>query len=433
MPKKAPELSAWHLRRLTKSGMHAVGGVAGLHLDVRTITSRCWILRVKPPGGKRRDLGLGAYPEITLEKARERARLLREQLLLGTDPVQVRKQEKQAAAAEAAKRLTFEECARACFAAKSQEFKNAKHTEQWINQLEKYAFPKIGKLWVQDVGKAQAISVLEPVWQVHTETATRVRGRCESVIAWAQAADAFKGDNPFEWKRLKPLLPAPNKIKKVEHLAAVPWQRMPEFMHELRKDEQGEPTVYLRGRLPSLKCLRFMVLTAARGGEARGALHSEMDLDAKCWSIQGERMKAKKPHRVPLCDEAVQIVKDMRALNPESDLVFPSFMTGKQLSENALGKVVDRITAQMPGCGDVTPHGMRSSFKDWARSQSEHDDEASELALAHVSTDKTRAAYARDELFNKRIVLMRDWAKFCAQKPAPVSVVPIKRAARGAA
>lgn len=432
MPKKAAELSAWHLRRLGV-GMHAVGGVAGLYLERRTETACSWILRVKPPGQKRRDLGLGSYPEVTLERARDLAREHRETLRAGNDPVRVKQEAKQAAAAEAAKRLTFEECARSCYATKSQEFKNAKHAWQWINTLETHVFPKLGKLWVQDVDTTHALSVLEPIWGVMTETATRVRGRCESVIAWAQAAKAFKGDNPFEWKRLKPLLPDPNKIKKVEHLAAVPWQRMPEFMQQLRKDEQGEPTVYLRGRLPSLKCQRFMILTAARGIEARGALHTEIDLEAKCWSIPAERMKAKKAHRVPLCEEAVQIVKEMRALYPESDLVFPSPMTGKQLSENALGKVVNRIIAEMPGVTEATPHGFRSSFKDWARSQVGHEDEVSELSLAHVNSDETRAAYARDELFSKRLVLMRQWARFCAQKPAPVSVVPIKRAARGAA
>ena len=393
MPKKARELSAVEVRRLDQPGLHAVGGVAGLHLQVTDTGGRSWILRATV-GNRRRDIGLGGFPDVPLADARDKARAAREAIAQGSDPVEQKRAARAILAADKAKQLTFDECARRFLESKTKEFANPKHAAQWKSTLDTYASPHIGKLDVDKIEIAHIVEALTPIWTTKTETASRVRGRIESVLAWATVSGFRTGDNPARWKGgLDIVLPRPTKIAKVKHHTALPWHDVPAFMPELRK-QNGM----------GARALEFAILTAARSGEVRGATWDEIDLEAKVWTIPAARMKAKKPHRVPLNDDALRLLATLPRLDG-SDMVFPA-ARGGPLSDMTLGKVLKSMGV------DAVPHGFRSSFKDWARSSTRFADEVSELALAHVSTDATRAAYARDELLPQRVKLMEAWGAF---------------------
>jgi integrase len=259
---------------------------------------------------------------------------------------------------------------------------------------------------------AHVVVVLEPLWSEKTETASRVRGRIESVLAWATVAGYRRGDNPARWKgNLDQLLPKATKVRKVEHHAALPWQEVPAFVADLRKREGA-----------GARALEFAILTAGRSGEVRLATWEEIDLKAKLWTVPAERMKARKVHRVPLSDAAVALLKALPR-SERSRYVFAS-ASGTSLSDMTLSAVTKRMNV------NAVPHGFRSSFKDWARSCTTYADEVSELALAHVNSDATRAAYARGELLPKRMLLMRDWARFLAKpaKKASVTRIRVKKA-----
>jgi len=407
LPKKAKELTPLEVKRKTKAGLHSVGGVAGLHLQVQKSGARSWILRAKV-GDKRRDIGLGGFPDVPLAEARETARQARRLIREGIDPVEARKANKAALLASHAKILSFEEAASLCHASKAPEFRNTKHKADWINSITRYVSPIIGSMSVADVELAHIISVLTPIWTEKTETATRVRQRIESILAWAAVNGYRNGDNPARWKgNLEHALPNPSKIKKVRHFPALHWSEMSGFMIDLRAREGI-----------GARALEFAILTASRSSEVRGATWDEVDLQRKTWTIPGERMKARKDHVVPLSEPAIKLIKAM----PEMEgcpYVFASARGGK-LSDMALSQLTRRMKVK------AVPHGFRSTFKDWARSSTSYADEVSELALAHVSTDATRAAYARDGLLPKRVRLMRDWAKFCGTQKADSSVTPIR-------
>lgn len=406
MPKKAKELTPLQVKRLAdKPGFWAVGGVAGLHLQV-TENASSWILRIVM-GGKRVDLGCGGYPDVSLAEAREKARQKRSLVEQGVDPRETRRAAKAALRADVAKNLTFDQAARMCHAMKSSEFRNAKHSNDWINSLTRYAGPIIGTTRVCDIDLPSVVRVLEPIWHTKTETATRVRERIEGVLAWATVNEYRKGENPARWKgNLEHALAKPTKIKKVEHHAAIAWQEIGAFMAELRKREGI-----------AARALEFAILTAARSGEVRGATWDEIDMDGKLWTIAALRMKGHKRHRVPLSAPAIGLLKSIPRMEG-SPYIF-SAPRGGMLSDMSLSAVTRRMGV------DAVPHGFRSSFKDWARSSTAYPDEVSELALAHVSSDETRAAYARDELLPKRALMMRDWAKYCATIPKKASVSPI--------
>jgi integrase len=398
MPKKARELSAYQVRRLAKRpGLHAVGGVAGLQLQVADSGATSWILRTTI-GGRRRDLGLGGFPDFTLEQARASARQVREQVRAGIDPVAARRASQDALRAAEAKRVTFDQAAVRCWRARSQEFKSAKHARQWLNSLTTDASPKLGSIPVDQVDVGHVVSVLEPIWLTKTESASRLRGRIETVLDWAKARELREGDNPAAWQRLKHILPAPRKVKQVRHHPALPFGELPAFMQELRTREgQGA------------RALEFAILTAARSGEVRLATWDEIDFRKKLWTVPGERMKAGKIHRVPLSEQAVKVLKAVPRM-AGSEYVFAA-PRGGPLSDMALSQVCRRMRV------DAVPHGFRSTFKDWCRSSTAFADEVSELALAHVSNDSTRAAYARDELLPKRTKLMQQWGRYCVSRP----------------
>jgi integrase len=413
MPKKAKALTPALVKRITRPGLHAVGGVDGLRLQVSDSGARSWILRVTV-GDRRPDIGLGGYPDVSLERARDQAREIRDQIRQGIDPLAARRAARDALAAGQAKRITFAQAAKQAHAKRKAEFKNAKHAAQWINTLTTYAFPTLGHLPVDQIEMPHVLSVLEPIWLTKTETATRVRQRVEAVLSWAAVSGYRSGTNPAAWKgNLEHALPKARKLKRVRHHPALPWAQMGEFIKTLR----ARPGVAARA-------LEFAILTAARSSEVRLARWPEIDLDRRLWTIPAERIKAGKQHRVPLSDRAMEILKALPR-SDGTDLVFLG-VKNRPLSENTLGEVAAAI---QPG---ITVHGFRSSFKDWARSSTAYPDEVSELALAHVNDDTTRAAYARDELLPKRTRLMRDWARFCATIPKRGDVVEMNRdASRG--
>lgn len=407
MPKKARELAPIEVQRLTKPGMHTVGGVAGLYLQVLPTGARSWVLRVMV-AGKRRDMGLGGFPDVTLAQAREKAREARATIEQGIDPIAQRAAARSTLAASRGATVTFEEAARQFIAAKSAEWKNAKHGQQWTNTLETYAHPVIGKLACADVALPHVLKILEPIWTTKTETATRLRGRIESVLDWATVRGFRKGENPARWKgHLDKILPAPGKVAKVEHHDAVAVDSLGAFIQDLRKREGI-----------AARALEFLILTAARSGEVRGAVWSEIDMAGRVWTIPAERMKASKEHRVPLSDEALRLLEALPRI-AGSDLVFPS-PRGFVLSDMTLTAVMRRMSRE------EVPHGFRSTFRDWAAERTNYPREVAEMALAHTIGNAVEAAYRRGDLFEKRARMMAEWAKFCDTITPAGEVVSIR-------
>ncbi|ATF93353.1 tyrosine-type recombinase/integrase [Cedecea neteri] len=404
MPKKAKELSGLAVSKLKKEGSFAVGGVDGLYLRNRG-QSRSWILcvamgvRVNGQGRtvpRRLNLGLGPYPEVSLAEARDKARALRKQIRNGIDPLEEKHIHKAHQEKQAHKKKTFADCAEDVIEIKSKELKNQKHIAQWRSTLETYAYPVIGQKAVSEITRADLLTILEPIWLTKNETASRLRGRIETIIDYAKAREYFEGDNPAAWKgMLKPLLPMPSKVQKQKHHAALPYSEIGSFMSDLRK----------RAGI-SARALEFSILTVARSGEVRGAEWNEMDLKEKTWTIPGNRMKAGKEHRVPLSEAAVALLKALPRFK-DNNLVFPA-PRGGQLSDMSLLAVLKRMNHS-----GLTQHGFRSTFREWAGETTSHQREVIEHALAHQLADKAEAAYQRGTLWPKRVALMRDWAGYC--------------------
>ena len=394
MGRKAKELSALEVNRLSKAGMYFVGGVAGLALQVSGAGARSWILR-KMIAGKRRDMGLGGFPDVTLAGAREKARQIRELVDQGIDPIEDRRAKRATLAAERAKAMTFAQCVTAYLDAHGDSWGNAKHRQQWANTLDTYANPIIGNLNVAAVDTGLVLKVLERIWKTKTETATRLRGRIENILSWATVRGYRQGENPARWKgHLDKLLAARSKIQQVTHHAALPYAELGGFMADLAKmDGMGA------------RALEFAILCASRSGEVRGATWDEIDLNAGVWIIPAGRMKAKREHRVPLSGKAASLLNALPRLDG-TELVFPG--TSGQLSNMSLTAVLRRMDR-----GDLTAHGFRSTFRDWAAEQTAYPSEVVEMALAHTIGNKVEAAYRRGDLFDKRRRLMDDWAKYC--------------------
>lgn len=407
MARKAKELGALEVGRLDSPGLHFVGGVAGLALQVTGTGARSWILRVMV-GGKRRDMGLGGYPDVLLAGAKEAAREARKQIKSGIDPIEDAKAKRSALAAAVASAMTFSEAASAYIAAKEHEWKNAKHGAQWRSTLETYAYPVIGNIFVRDIEHEHIVKVLGPIWTSKTETASRLRGRIESVLGWATVSGYRKGDNPARWRgHLDKVLAQPSKVHTVEHHAALDWREVGAFMVALREQE---------GMVA--KMMEFAILTAARSGEVRGATWSEIDMDDATWTIPASRMKAKKEHRVPLSAAALKLLK---SLPRDSEIVFPS-PTGKQFSDASMNALLGRM-----GRADLTGHGFRSSFRDWAGETTDYPREVIEHALAHQLKDKAEASYARGTMFEKRRLLMQEWGKFTGKVQVVATVTALNR------
>lgn len=403
MPKTAAELGPLQVSRLRAPGLHPVGGVAGLRLQVSPSGARSWILRATI-GGKVSDKGLGGYPDVTLAGARDAARAVRAKIAAGVNPIDDARAARSALQAAVAAAWTFDQCAEACIADKTPGWKNAKHAAQWTSTLETYASPVMGKLLARDVGLPHVLEVLRPIWKTKTETATRVRARIESVLDWATAHGYREGLNPARWKgHLDAILAPASKVAKVEHHTALPVRDVGAFMRDLRSMEGT-----------GARALEFAILTTARSGEVRGAKWSEIDVDAKVWTIPGERMKMGREHRVPLSDAALRLLAALPR-KEDVDIVFLA-PRGGALSDMALSAVVRRMDVP------AVPHGFRSTFRDWASETTNFPRDVAEMALAHAIGDKVEAAYRRGDLFAKRRKLMDAWAAFCGRvQPAKVA------------
>ena len=411
MSKKAPELSAKEVRDLTHgisaegnayNALHSVGGVRGLLLQVKPSGARSWIFRTMV-AGKRRNIGLGGFPDVTLSQAREKAREMREKIREGIDPVEHSKAVQRALKAAQMANITFADAMSKYIAMKSKEFKNPRQEQQWTNSLTTYALPHIGKVPVREIDLHHIKAVLDPIWEEKTETANRVRARIENILGWCAVHGYRSNENPAKWQGyLDEVYPSPEKIKKKAHFAALPVENMPDFMKALQK-RTGT----------AARALEFLILTASRTNEVigdkrigkDGITWQEIDFTKKVWTVPADRMKSGKQHKVPLTDAAVDLLKGMEQGKPE-DLVFPG-PKGDIPSNNFLSALLKRMDQP------VTAHGFRSTFKDWAREYTAYADEVSELALAHVNSDATRAAYARSELIDKRRLLMADWEQYC--------------------
>lgn len=411
MPKIARELSAIEVSRLKAPGLVSVGVVPGLHLQVSATGARSWILRVKV-GSKRRDMGLGQFPGVTLAQARDKARQARGLIEQGHDPILERERAQSKLKAEQASAITFESAAHAFMDAKSAEWSNPKHAAQWTATLKTYAYPVIGQLHVADVKQTHVLQILEPIWASKTETASRLRGRIENVLDWAKARGYRKDDNPARWRgHLDKLLSAPEKTTKVVHHPAVPVNEVSAFYAAL------QPRTGMAAR-----ALEFALLTAARSGEVRGCTWTELDLEAGLWVIPADRMKARKEHRVPLSGTAIALLNALPRVEG-SEFVFAA-PRGGALSDMALTGVMRRM-----GLAFV-PHGLRSTFRDWTAERTNYPRDLAEKALAHVLESKVEAAYQRSDMLERRAHMMDAWAKFLATPQATgKKVVPLARRA----
>lgn len=403
-------LTAMQVQKLSKPGYHADG--AGLHLCVKASGGKSWIFRYRF-GSKEREMGLGPLHTVSLAEAREKALAQRKLLLEGVDPLAAKQaSELQRKLAEASV-ITFDTAATSYIASHRAGWKNEKHAEQWANTLATYASPVFGSLPVADITTALVLRVLQPIWTTKTETASRVRGRVEKILDWCKTQGYRTGDNPAAWRgHLENLLSAPQKTKKVEHHPALPWREIGAFMQELRT-------------MPGVAALatEFIILTNCRTSEAIEARWSEIDMEEKRWTIPAARMKAAKEHTIPLSDAALAVLQRAKAESKEIEFIFPGGKKDTPLSNMACLALLKRM-----GRSDLTVHGFRSSFRDWAGESTAHPREVIEHAMSHQLKDKAEAAYQRGSLLERRRVLMADWAQYCAQPAAPGVVVPLQSA-----
>jgi integrase len=386
-------------------GYYGDGG--GLYLQVTRAkaggVNKSWVFRYRrfdergTRNGAVREMGLGSCATVSLAEARSVAGRQRDILTAGTDPVEARNAARLAAAVEATRTVTFSQCAQTYIDAQKAGWKNAKHAEQWGNTLSTYCYPVFGDVPVQQVDKALVLRVLEPVWTTKPETARRVRGRIERVLDYAAARDYRKGENPARWKgHLDKILPALKKKARVKHHPALPYEQLGDFMVALRK-QAGV----------AAQALELAILTATRTNEIICARCEEFDLEKREWIIPALRMKAERDHRVPLSDAAVKLLKPILE-ERDTGYVFLNERKNEPLSNNAMLALLERM-----GRGDITVHGFRSTFRDWAAEVSSYPRDVCEMALAHVIADETEAAYRRGDLMAKRRKLMDDWSKWC--------------------
>lgn len=400
----AGKLTAAKVKSLKEPGRYVDGN--GLMLVIGADGSRKWVLRVQH-AGKRRDIGIGAVVDVSLADAREATESLRREVKAGRDPVAERRKQ---AEPEPERTPTFREAAQRVHAEHAPSWRNAKHGTQWLATMERHVFPELGEKPVDAITGPMVRDVLAPIWLTIPETARRVRQRIAAVLDWAHA----KGYRPAEAPMRSIAKGLPKQPKGREHLAALPWVDVPAFLVRLQETDKGGLVVKL--------LFEFLVLTAARSGEARGARWSEIDLEARVWTIPKERMKAGKAHTVPLCERSVKLLeqaRDLRTSEDSPDLVFPGARKGRPMSDMALTMLLRRMAVP------CTVHGFRSSFRDWAAESTNFPREVAEAALAHTLENRVEAAYRRSDLLDKRRKLMDAWAGFCAG--AGGKVVPMGR------
>jgi integrase len=392
VPAKAAGLTDRKVKTHSSPGLLADGG--GLYLQVSNSGSKSWIFRFQV-SGRRRDMGLGSVEKVSLSAARRKAKEAQELVGRGTDPIEHKKAAVAAAAVEQAKGVTFKQAAKAYIEHMRAGWRNAKHAAQWSSTLEAYAYPVLGHLPVGAIDTALVCQVLDPIWRTKTETASRLRGRIESILDHAKVRGQRTGENPARWHgHLQLTYPAKGEVAPVKHHSSVPYVDMPAFWPKLQvQDGMGA------------RALEFSILTAARTGEVLGARWEEIDLEARIWRVPAERMKAGKEHTVPLSEPAVALLRKLAAVRV-SDLVFPGQAADRPLSNMAMQMALRRMKV------DATPHGFRSTFRTWVAEQTNFPHEVAEAALAHTQDDKVVAAYQRGDFAKKRLALMAAWANY---------------------
>jgi integrase len=407
--------TAKEIEHLAKQeGRHPVE--PGLYLQVKR-DAVSWLHRYRFKG-KSRWSGLGSYPDVNLAGARAKLKDEQTKIRAGVDPVAERKERRGEKVAEQPKpKKTFREVAKDYVINHESEWTNPKHRNAWTVTLETYAYPIIGDMAVDEIATEHVRAVLQPIWYTKAETARRVRGRIEKVLSFAKPLGLRTGENPARWAdNLEHIFPKREKKRKVNH-PAMPYDELPAFMVRLR--EQGGL---------SAKALEFTILTAVRTGDVIGGGREErppmmwphVDLDGRVWTIPATKNGSE--HKVPLSDQAAAVLKSVKALGINPELVFPSPGKGQPLSNNAMLGLLARM-----GHSDITVHGFRSSFRDWAAESTNFPRELAEKALAHTIGDETERAYQRGDLLNKRRKLMEAWAGYCARPAATGEVVPMRR------
>ena len=425
MPKIVTPLSDLQVRRITRVGWHAVGGVAGLLLQVRkpekvgSQMPRSWILRVKV-GDQRQPIGLGSYPQVSLAIAREQAAKLSIEAKQGVNLKAKKTAQRSALIAAAAKNKTFQECAAAYMDSHSSDYTNEKHRKQWPATLVTYAYPIIGNMLVSEIAMRDVRNVLEQetvvdkntkgkLWYVKTETAKRLLGRIKTVLDYSTVNEYRSGTNPAQWTGfLSTQLPSPKKIQKKEHHPAVPYQQIGDFISKLRSN----PSL-------SAKALELLILTAVRSGSVRNAEWTEIDFDNSLWVIPPEHTKSRKEHRVPLQPQATKLLKSLNR-SSGSNLIFPN-RTNKALSDMALNQLMRGMRKRGELTGEGVPHGFRSTFRNWAAEQTAYPDEIRKAASGHTVGDSVKEAYQRTDLLDKRRNLMNEWANYIEHPTAKQS------------
>ena len=395
MPRVAKELSAVGVRRLKQVGMHAVGGVSGLCLQVSSPGARSWILRTHI-AQKRRNIGLGPFPEVSLAEARAVAREYKSTIRAGGDPLANTYAAKKTLKEERARVVSFSDAAEKFIRSQAPGWKNPKHKDQWLNTLATYAYPTLGAMVVADIDTRDVLGVLQPIWYEKTETAKRLRGRIEMILDATTAQGLREGPNPARWKgHLSLTLPKPSRITRVQHHKSLPPDQVPRLWQSLLA-AQGLGAI----------ALQLLLLTCTRSGEVRGATWDEIDLSTRAWTIPASRMKSGKEHRIWLSTPALHLLSSLERTGP---LVFPG-SKGQPLSDMTLSAVMRRLKSS------AVPHGLRSSFRTWAAESTNHPREVCEQCLAHTTGSDVELAYQRSDLFEKRRQVMDEWADFVTSK-----------------
>lgn len=383
------------VKNLKTPGRYKDALVKGLHIWVKPNNRKYWIFRFSH-AGKQHNISLGSFPTLGIAEARLKAQIERDRLNEGINPTEQRKAQAISNTTLNSEKTLFKDFALKFVETKRAEWRNQKHGDQWIYTLEEFAFPCIGNTPIDEIDTQDILDILEPIWITKTETATRLRGRLELILAAATTRKLRSGMNPAIWRgHLQTILSAPSRIKRVKHHKALPYNEVPAFMAQLREiDKMGA------------LALEFLILNASRTGEVIGGLRSEVSGDV--WTIPGSRMKAEKEHRVPLCPRSMELIGIAKAMDPNSAYLFSR--NGKPLTNMAMPMMLRRLNI------DATVHGFRSTFRDWVSEETEFSPEVAEMALAHAIGNKVEAAYRRKDLIEKRRVLMDAWATYCNQK-----------------
>ena len=438
MPKVAKELTAIEVKRLNTNGIHFVGGVAGLILQISSDgKAKSWLLRTRV-GGKRQHIGLGSYPQVTLAEAKAEAKTHLTKVKSGGDPLSDKRIARNRLLASQANSKTFKTCAVAYMSAKTSEFTNDKHRKQWASTLETYAYPIIGHLMVADITKRDILNVLEQdvkddsgktlgdLWRTKTATAERLQGRIKTVMDYAIVNEYRTTLNPAQWEGyLATLLPSPKKIKPTKNLPSVPYKEVGDFMGKLRKNDSI-----------SARALEFLIYSGFRSGSVRLAQWVDIDFDDRVWNIPADETKTKVEHRVPLSPQAIKFLKGLKQQQTTegagSPYVFPN-LKGKPLSDMALSEIMRGMFERGEIKNKAVPHGFRSTFRTWIAEQTRYPDEIRKAANGHKVSDAIVKTYERTDFFDKRRQLMNEWSKYLDQ-PSPSnlkleSVIPLRKRA----